>query len=65
MQNLKYRLSCAYVLIEDFIGSHQGGPEFAAHYALEQLLLPEEAERALIEYAEQCELHLFKTLQNN
>ncbi len=65
MQNLKYRLTCAHSLIEDFIGSHQGGPEFAARYALEQLVLPEEAEDALIEYAQECERNLLKSLRDN
>jgi len=65
MQNLKYRLACAHSLIDDFIGSHQGGPEFAAHYALEQLVLPDEAEEVLLEYAKECELGLLNTPKNN
>ena len=65
MENLKYRLACAHSLIEDFIGSHQGGPEFAARYALEQLVLPDEAEEVLLEYAKECELGLLNTPKNN
>ena len=65
MQNLKYRLACAQSLIEDVIGSHQGGPEFAARYALEQLVLPDEAEEVLLEYAKECELELLNTPKNN
>jgi hypothetical protein len=43
MENLEYRLKCAQPLIEDLIGSHQMGPDFAAQYAMDQLCLPNEA----------------------
>jgi len=65
MENLKYRLACAQSLIEDVIGSHQGGPTFAARYALEQLVLPYEAEEVLLEYAKECERQLMRIIKNN
>ena len=65
MENLKYRLACAQSLIEDVIGSHQGGPTFAARYAMDQLVLPEETEEALVDYAHQCERQLMRIIKNN
>ena len=65
MENLEYRLKCAQPLIEDLIGSHQMGPDFAAQYAMDHLCLPPEAESALVEYAKECEVQLMRIIKNN
>ena len=53
MEDITNKLENAKILINQMIGSHQGTPEAATQYAIDQLGLPQDVASSLIQYANQ------------
>ncbi len=53
MEDITNKLEHAKILINQMIGSHQGTPESATRYAIDQLGLPPDVASSLIQYANQ------------
>ena len=55
MQDITEQLALAKMLIRNMIAAHQGTPESSARYAMEQVSLPKDVERDLVEWAIQLD----------